>query len=137
VLTGGVGSDEVARFYRESFTGRWPDDSFIGRWPEDTEIVPVSRTVDENRLVGELVLRFTQGVEMPALLPDAPPTDRRVELAFVVVMGFRDGKVTHEHIYWDQASLLVHVGLLDPETLPLVGAEQARKVSMRRCRRIG
>ena len=65
---------------------------------------------------------------MPAYLPGIAPTGRRVELAHVVVMGFRDGKVTYEHIYWDQASLLVQVGLLDPETLPVTGAEQARKV---------
>ena len=119
VLTGGFGRDEVARFYR---------DSFIGRWPVDTEIVPVSRTVDVNRVVDELIVRFTHDIEMPAYLPGIAPTGRRVELAHVVVMGFRDGKVTYEHIYWDQASLLVQVGLLDPETLPVTGAEQARKV---------
>jgi carboxymethylenebutenolidase len=51
-----------------------------------------------------------------------------VELPFVVVMGVEDGKVAHEHIYWDQASLLVQVGLLDPEALPVAGIEQARKL---------
>ena len=56
------------------------------------------------------------------------PTGRRVELAFAVVVGFRDGKITHEHICWDQASLLAQVGLLDTEKLPVVGADHARKV---------
>jgi carboxymethylenebutenolidase len=43
-------------------------------------------------------------------------------------MGIVNGKVAHEHIYWDQASLLVQVGLLDPAKLPVVGAEQANKL---------
>ena len=119
VMTGGVGREAVARFY---------DTHFIGRWPADIEVIPVSRTADENQVVDELVLRFTHDIEMPALLPGVPPTGRRVELAFAVVVGFRDGKITHEHIYWDQASLLAQVGLLDADTLPVVGAEHARKV---------
>jgi len=41
-------------------------------------------------------------------------------------MKFENGKIAHEHIYWDQASLLVQVGLLDPKMLPAVGVEQAR-----------
>jgi carboxymethylenebutenolidase len=119
VMTGGVGHDEVARFY-----GTY----FIGRWPADVEVIPVSRTAGDEQVVDELVLRFTHDIEMPALLPGIPPTGRRVELAFAVVVGFRDGRITHEHIYWDQASLLVQVGLLDPETLPVLGAEHARKI---------
>jgi carboxymethylenebutenolidase len=119
VMTGGVGRDEVARFYA---------DHFIGHWPQDVEVIPVSRTTGEDQVVDELVIRFTHDIEMPALLPGVPPTGRRVELAFAVVVGFREGKITHEHIYWDQASLLAQVGLLDPETLPVTGADHARKV---------
>lgn len=119
VMTGGVGRDEVARFY---------DDHFIGHWPEDIEVIPVSRTSGEDQVVDELVLRFTHDIEMPALLPGVAPTGRFVELAFAVVVGFRDGKITHEHIYWDQASLLTQVGLLDPEVLPVTGPEHARKI---------
>jgi carboxymethylenebutenolidase len=119
VMTGGVGREAVAHFY---------DTYFIGHWPADTEVIPVSRTAGETQVVDELVLRFTHDVEMPALLPGVAPTGRQVELAFAVVVGFRDGKITHEHIYWDQASLLAQVGLLDPEALPVVGAEHARKV---------
>jgi carboxymethylenebutenolidase len=119
VMTGGVGREAVARFY---------DMYFIGHWPADTEVIPVSRTADENQVVDELVLRFTHDIQMPALLPGVAPTGRRVELAFAVVVGFQDGKITHEHIYWDQASLLAQVGLLDADTLPVVGAEHARKV---------
>jgi carboxymethylenebutenolidase len=119
VLTGGVGLDEVRRFYSERF---------IPQQPPDTEIIPISRTVGDDRVVDELIHRFTHTVEMDWMLPAIPPTGRKVEVAVVVVVQFRDGKIAHEHIYWDQASVLVQVGLLDPETLPVSGAESARKV---------
>jgi len=57
-----------------------------------------------------------------------PPTGRRVEVPLVVVVHFRDSKLAHEHIYWDQASVLVQLGLLDPAGLPVAGVETARKV---------
>jgi len=72
------------------------------------------------------VVSFTHDVPLDFMLPGVPPTGRRVELPHVVVMKFKDGKIAHEHIYWDQASLLVQVGLLDPNSLPVTGAEQAR-----------
>ena len=119
VMTGGNGREAVRRFYA---------DHFVGRWPADTEVRPVSRTAGQGRVVDELLISFTHDVEMPAILPGVPPTGRRVELPFVVVMGTEDGKVAYEHIYWDQASLLVQVGLLDPSGLPVTGAEQAGKL---------
>lgn len=119
VLTGGYGRDEVRRFY-----ANW----FIGRWPADVKILPVSRTAGQGRVIDELIVSFTHDIEMPALLPGVPPAGRGVELPLVVVMGIADGKVAYEHIYWDQASLLVQVGLLDPSTLPVTGAEQAHKL---------
>ena len=118
-MTGGVGKEEVRSFYANHF---------IGRWPADTKVIPVSRTVGSDQVVDELLVSFTHDTEIDVLLPGIAPTGRRVELPHVVVMGFRDGKVTHEHIYWDQASLLVQVGLLDPDGLPVVGVEQARKL---------
>jgi len=119
VMTGGVGLEGVRQFY---------GDHFIGKWPRDIEITPVSRTVGENQVVDELVLAFTHDIEMPQLLPGVAPTGKHVQLAFCVVVGFRDGKVSHEHIYWDQASLLAQVGLLDASQLPVTGAEQAGNV---------
>jgi carboxymethylenebutenolidase len=119
VMTGGVGFEGVRRFY---------GDHFIGKWPKDVEITPVSRTVGEDQVVDELVLSFTHDIEMDQLLPGVAPTGRPVQLAFCVVVGFENGKVAHEHIYWDQASLLAQVGLLDPEVLPITGAEQAENV---------
>ena len=119
VMTGGVGVEGVRQFY---------GDHFIGKWPNDIAITPVSRTVGESQVVDELVLSFTHDIEMPQLLPGIAPTGRHVQLAFCVVVGFADGKVAHEHIYWDQASLLAQVGLLDPSELPITGAEQAGNV---------
>jgi carboxymethylenebutenolidase len=118
-MTGGVGFDDVRRFY---------GDHFIGKWPQDVVIAPVSRTVGGSQVVDELVLSFTHDIEMPQLLPGVAPTGRRVRLAFCVVVGFEDGKVHHEHIYWDQASLLAQVGLIDPAELPVTGAAQAENV---------
>jgi carboxymethylenebutenolidase len=119
VMTGGVGAEAVREFYGSHF---------IGKWPQDTTITPVSRTVGANQVVDELVLEFTHDIEMDQLLPGVAPTGRRVQLAFCVVVGFEGGKVAHEHIYWDQASLLVQVGLIDPSSLPVTGAEQAGNV---------
>ena len=119
VMTGGVGFDGVRRFY---------GNHFIGKWPRDVAITSVSRTIGESQVVDELILTFTHDIEMPQLLPGVAPTGKPVQLAFCVVVGFEDGKVAHEHIYWDQASLLVQVGLLDPAELPVTGAEQADNV---------
>jgi carboxymethylenebutenolidase len=119
VMTGGVGAEAVRSFYGQHF---------IGKWPADVSITPVSRTVGENQVVDELVLSFTHDIEMPQLLPGVAPTGRHVKLAFCVVAGFEEGKLAHEHIYWDQASLLVQVGLVDPAGLPVKGVEQAETV---------
>lgn len=119
VLTGGVGREGVRRFYAEHF---------IGKWPADIALTPVSRTVGADQVVDEMVLGFTHDAPMDWLLPGVPPTGRHVEVPVVVVMAFERGKVAHEHVYWDQASVLVQVGLLDPRGLPVTGAEQARKL---------
>src|SRR5260221_14785313 len=95
--------------------------------PPDTTMRPVSRTIGEDGLVDEMIFTFTHSQEMPWMLPGVAPTGRRVEVALVAIVKFRDGKVAHEHIYWDQASVLVQVGLIDPATLPVAGVESARK----------
>ena len=91
-------------------------------------MVPISRTIGSDQLVDEMVIKFTHSVELDWMLPGVAPTGRRVEVALVVVVRFRDGKLAHEHIYWDQASVLVQLGLLDPKNLPVAGVESARKV---------
>jgi len=119
-LTGGTGRAEVERFYR---------DHFVGHWPDDVQVQSVSRTIGQNRVVDELIVSFTHDREMRVFLPGVAPTGRKVVLAHVVVMGFDEaGLVDYEHIYWDQASLLVQVGLLDPSLLPVTGAEQAKRL---------
>jgi carboxymethylenebutenolidase len=119
VMTGGYGREEIREFY-----GRY----FIGHWPADTTITPISRTVGQQRLVDEFIVSFTHDVEMPALIPGIAPTGKKVELPHVAVVGFSEGKVAYEHIYWDQASLLVQIGLLDSAILPVSGADQAHKL---------
>jgi len=91
-------------------------------------MVPVSRTVGQGRLVDEIVVRFTHAIPMDWMLPGIPPTGKRVEVALVVVVQFDGDKMAREHIYWDQASVLVQLGLLKPGGLPVVGAEGARSV---------
>ncbi len=117
-LTGGVGYDGVYNFYKNDFVGKMPD---------DTKIVRVSRTVGKDQVVDELIISFTHDREIKIMLPGIPPTGKHVELAHVVVMKFDDNnKISHEHIYWDQASLLVQIGLLDSSSLPVYGIEQTR-----------
>src|SRR5207302_2498700 len=100
---------------------------FIPRMPPDTTLTPVSRTVGDDQLVDEMIFSFTHTEEMPWMLPGVPPTNRRVRIPLVAIVRFRDGKLAHEHIYWDQGSVLVQLGLLDPRTLPVVGVESAKK----------
>src|SRR5215471_12917624 len=119
VMTGGVGGDGVREFYT-----KW----FISQNPPDIETTLVSRTIGNKQLVDELILKFTHTTQMDWILPGIPPTGKVVEVPLVVVVGFRDGKIASEHVYWDQASVLVQVGLLDPGTLPVVGIESAQKV---------
>ena len=119
VMTGGFGKPELRLFYSAHF---------IPKMPPDLEMTSVSRTIGSDQLVEEMVLKFTHTVEIDWMLPGIAPTGRQVEVALVVVVRFRDGKVAHEHIYWDQASVLVQLGLIDPDGLPVAGAESARKV---------
>ncbi len=118
-MTGGVGHDQLKRFYKYHF---------IGGNPPDTTLTPVSRTVGADRVVDEMLFRFTHTSVIDWMLPGVAPTGRPVEVALVAIVQFRDGKLVHEHIYWDQASVLVQVGLLDPAGLPVAGAAAAHKV---------
>ena len=119
VMIGGDGKEELHHFYAEHF---------LRQIPPDTEMVAVSRTIGQGRLVDEMVFRFTHTIPMDWMLPGIPPTGKRVEIAIVAVVQFEGDKLAHEHLYWDQASVLVQLGLLRPEGLPVVGAEGARSV---------
>lgn len=109
--TGGHGHDGVREFYATKLIGQF--------FPPDVEFITISRTENGERLVDELVIRFTHSETIGHLLPGVAPTGRRVEMALVVIVGVRDGKVAYEHIYWDQAGLLAQLGLLDPAGLPV------------------
>jgi carboxymethylenebutenolidase len=119
VLTGGVGRNELREFYSKRF---------IPQMPPDTEMTPVSRTIGEDQLVDEMVFKFTHSIRMDWMLPGVAPTGKWVEVPLVAIVRFRGGKLAHEHIYWDQASVLAQIGLIDAATLPVAGVESARKV---------
>ena len=119
VLTGGVGHDELREFYSKRF---------IPQMPPDTAMTPVSRTIGVDRVVDEMVFEFTHTIKMDWMLPGVEPTGKHVKVALVVIVHFRDGKLAHEHIYWDQASVLAQLGLIDGSKLPVAGVESAEKV---------
>jgi carboxymethylenebutenolidase len=118
-MIGGNGREEVYEFYTRYF---------LSQIPTDAEMELVSRTISQERLVYEMIFRFTHTISMDWMLPGIPPTGKRVETAMVVVVQFDGDKMAHEHLYWDQASVLVQLGLLQPGGLPVVGAEGARSV---------
>ena len=119
VMTGGIGMAQLRAFYSQRF---------IPQMPPDTAVIPVSRTIGNDQVVDEMVFTFTHTMAMDWMLPGVAPTGKRVEVPLVAIVRFRDGNVAHEHIYWDQASVLVQIGLLAPSGLPVVGIESARKV---------
>jgi carboxymethylenebutenolidase len=118
-MTGGQGLKAIRDFYTRFF---------IPQMPPDTKTTPVSRTIGDTQIVDEMIFEFTHTVPMDWMLPGIAPTGKRVEVALVAIIGFREGKVSHEHIYWDQASVLVQLGLLDASRLPVAGRESAAKV---------
>lgn len=119
-MMGGVGRQGVRDFYRNHLVGKF--------FPPDVKMVNVSRTIGTDQIVDEVVISFTHTRAIDWMLPGVPPTGKRVEMAVAVIVGVKDGKITHEHIYWDQASVLAQIGLLNPARLPVSGAESARRV---------
>jgi len=117
-LAGAVGKDLVRQWYADHFIGRF--------LPPDGEIINISQTVSDTQVVNEDVVRFTHTEVLDWILPGVAPTQMPVEIGMVVIVGVVDGKVTHEHIYWDQASLLAQIGLLDPSGLPIAPDHAAK-----------
>jgi len=101
--TGGMGKEGVRDFYANHF---------LPYIPPDVELVTVSETSGQNRIVEEYVLRFTHTLNMDWLLPGVPPTGRKVEFVLVVIIQLEDGKMASEHLYWDQATVLFQLGIL-------------------------
>jgi carboxymethylenebutenolidase len=118
-MTGGTGYKDLYRFYKHHF---------VHKSPRDTKIIPISRTVGADRVVDEGLFCFTHDIEIDWMLPGIAPTGKYVEVPIIAIVNFRGDKLTNEHIYWDQASVLVQIGLLDPKVLPVAGREAARKL---------
>ena len=118
LMVGARGRDNVRDFYANHF---------LSQIPPDMETVPVSRTIGQGRVVDEMIMRFTHSIQMDWLLPGILPTGRRLEVPMVAIIQFEGDKIAHEHLYWDQASMLVQIGLLD-RTLPVRGGEIAVQV---------
>jgi len=118
-LTGGYGKAALRDFYSQRF---------IPTMPPDTTLTPISRTIGTDQLVDEMIFSFTHTQEMPWMLPGIAPTNKRVEIPLVAIVRFRDGKLAHEHIYWDQASVLKQIGLITDDSLPVFGVETAERV---------
>ncbi|KAF8560286.1 NTF2-like protein [Imleria badia] len=118
-MTGGVGHDELARFYKYHFTTVTL---------ADFELITLSRTIGSDRIVDEMIFKCSHTSEIDYFIPGIPPTGRQLEIAMVGIVAFRGDKLFFEHLYWDQASVLVQLGILDPTNLPIAGVEIARKV---------
>ena len=118
-MTGGVGAKMLSRFYKHHF---------VNSNPPDTALRPISRTVGTTQIVDETLFTFTHTTEVPWMLPGVAPTGKRVEVPLVAIIKFRGDKLCHEHIYWDQASVLVQIGLTDLTKAPVSGVEQGKKL---------
>ncbi len=114
---GGYGQRGVRRFYADEF--------FVGM-PVDTKMTPVAQTIADNTLIDESVMSFTHDVPMEWLLPGIAPTGRPIEFAMIAVISFEDGKIASERLYWDQATMLVQLGVIDPATPSVRGVEAAK-----------
>ena len=118
-MTGGVGAQELARFYQHHF---------VNGNPADTKLVPISRTIGADRVVDEMLFCFTHDCEIDWMLPGVAPTGKYVEVPLVAIVCFRGSKIYHEHIYWDQGSVLAQIGLIDKNALPVAGVESGKKL---------
>ncbi|KAH8656547.1 LEA domain protein [Tricladium varicosporioides] len=107
-MTGGIGRERLTNFYRHHF---------IFNNPEDTDLELISRVVGIDRVVDEFVFSFTHTKIIDWILPGIPPTGKHVRVPFTSVVNIRGDRLYHEHIAWDQASVLVQLGLM-PEYLP-------------------
>jgi carboxymethylenebutenolidase len=118
VMTGGTGWAETLRFYKYHF---------IPTAPKDSSLVPISRTTGADRIVDEMLFCFTHDIEIDWMLPGVKPTGKYVQIPLVAIVRFRGDKIYNEHIYWDQASVLAQIGVLDPRNYPTAGVETAKK----------
>jgi carboxymethylenebutenolidase len=101
--SGAAGKTILRRYYR---------DEFIPSIPEDWNITTINRVVTDTCIVEEDKLRFHHTKQMDWFLPSVSPTGKLIEIDIVVFIDFRDGLMSAERIYWDQASVLRQIGML-------------------------
>lgn len=118
LMVGGIGREQLGEFYSKYL---------LAQVPPDMTTTPISRTIGQGRLVDEFVSHFTHSIQMDWLLPGIPPTGKRLEVPTIIIVTFENGKIASERVYWDQASVLVQIGLID-RSLPVLGAEVAHQV---------
>ncbi|KAM0395333.1 hypothetical protein ACHAQC_005182 [Fusarium culmorum] len=124
-LTGGIGRTSLSTFYR---------DNFIFQNSDDTELELISRTIGIDRVVDEFLYKFTHGKAIDWLLPGVPPTHKKVEVPFTAVVNIRGDRLYHEHIAWDQGTVLAQVGLMPqylPFPYPVEGQKEGAKYEYR------
>jgi hypothetical protein len=117
-MTGAVSPKDIGRFYED----------FFSPTPADLNAQLISRTIGVDRVVDEISLSFKHDKEIPWLLPGVEPTQKQVDIVIISIVCIKAGLLSHEHVYWDQASVLVQVGLLNPKDLPAVGKESSRAI---------
>ena len=120
--TGGTGRIGVREFYANQF---------LPYIPPDFELISLSQIFGEDRIVEEFVIRFTHTLDMDWMLPAVPATGRRVEFALVGIIQFQAGKVANEHLYWDQATVLSQLGVLNHPAAAAGVASAAQLLKLR------
>ena len=118
VNTGATGKEPLRKFYAEIF---------IPQMPQDAELEVISRTIGQNRVVDEFILHLTHSIQMDWFIPGVAPTGQTLAVPHVGVIAFEDGLIASEHIYWDHATVLRQLGLLDSQ-LPVLGSEQVDRL---------
>jgi carboxymethylenebutenolidase len=103
-MSGGFGKENLRHYYA---------DVFIPGIPADTTSELIARSVGDSLLVDEFIMRMTHDQDIPFLLPGLAPTDKTVEVPTVVIVKFRGDLMESERLYWDQATLLSQLGLID------------------------
>jgi carboxymethylenebutenolidase len=117
VASGGRGRDGVYKYYHELF---------LAQLPADITSVLISQVLGTDILAEEAVYEFTHDRAMDWMIPGVPPTGKRIEVGVVGIITFEKGKIASEHLYWDHASVLAQVGVVNAATVPVKGVESAR-----------
>lgn len=101
--SGGTGKTELRTYYRNMF---------IPSIPDEWEHTVTNRVVTDDCIVEEATVRLVHAKRMDWFLPGVPPTGKSIRVDLVIFIEFRDGKMSAERIYWDQAAVLKQVGRL-------------------------